>query len=138
MTRSTLLTITGVAALSVGALALIAPAILIEQVKVAPPSASANVMARTVGVLLICVGLLDLLVRRHPDSPTLRTILAVNLVQQLALLPIDPLAFAAGTFTTLGSFVPNTVLHVLLAAAFARQLRASSSRLHTTSRSVVK
>ena len=122
MTRKTLLTATGVTALAVGTLALVAPAVLLEKVKVAAPSAPANVMARTAGVLLIVVGLLDLLVRRHDDSPTMRAILAVNLVLQLAILPIDPLAFAAGTFTTLGSFVPNTVLHVLLAAGFTRSL----------------
>jgi hypothetical protein len=122
MNRTTVLTITGITAVAVGVLALVAPAVLLEVVKVAAPSAPANVMARTVGVLLICVGLLDLLVRRHSDSPTMRAILIVNLVLQLAILPIDPLAFAAGTFATLGSFLPNTILHVVLAVAFAREL----------------
>lgn len=123
MTRTALFTVTGIVALCVGALALFAPAVLITNFKAAAPSASANVMARTVGVLLLAVGLLDLLVSRHADSLTLRAILIVNLVLQLALLPIDPLAFVAGTFTTLGSFVPNTILHILLATAFARELR---------------
>ncbi len=126
MTRTTLLTLTGVTAAAIGLLALVAPAVLIEIVKVAAPSAPANVMARTAGVLLISIGLLDLLVRRHGDSPTMRAILIVNLVLQLAILPIDPLAFAAGTFATLGSFLPNTILHVLLAAAFARELRRAA------------
>lgn len=128
MKRSTILTITGVTAVAIGVLALVAPAVLIEVVKVAAPSAPANVMARTVGVLLISVGLLDLLVRRHDDSPTMRAILIANLVLQLAILPIDPLAFAAGTFATLGSFLPNTILHVLLAVAFARELRRTARR----------
>jgi hypothetical protein len=128
MTRTTFLTITGITALAIGALALVAPSFLIETVKVAAPSPSANVMARTVGVLLLSIGLLDLLVRRHGDSPSMQAILVVNLVLQLAILPIDPLAFAAGTFTTLGSFVPNTILHVLLAAAFARELRRLAQR----------
>lgn len=128
MTRKLLLTATGMTALAVGALALLAPAILVEEIKAATPSASANVMARTSGVLLIAVGLLDLLVRRHADSRTMRAILIVNLVLQLAILPIDPLAFAAGTFTTLGSFVPNTILHLLLAAGFAYRLRADHNQ----------
>jgi hypothetical protein len=128
MTRTTLFTITGMTALSIGTLALVAPGVLLETIKVAAPSASASVMARTTGVLLIAVGLLDLLVRRHAESPTLRAVVIVNLVVQLALLPIDPLAFAAGTFATLGSFVPNTVLHVLLAAAFARELGRAAHR----------
>jgi hypothetical protein len=122
MTRTTLFTVTGLTALSIGALALIAPGVLIETIKAAEPSASADVMARTAGVLLLSVGLLDLLVRRHAESPTMRAILLVNLALQLAILPIDPLAFAAGTFRRLGSFVPNTVLHLVLAAAFAREL----------------
>jgi hypothetical protein len=126
MKRQTLLAVTGTVALAIGALALLAPAFLIGTIKAAPRSASANVMSRTAGVLLIAVGLLDLLVRRHADSPTMRAILIVNLVLQLAILPIDPLAFAAGTFTTFGSFVPNTILHVLLAAAFAHRLRADA------------
>jgi len=132
MTRTTLLTITGMTALAVGALAVVAPAFLIETVKVAVPSPSANVMARTVGVLLVSIGLLDLLVRRHADSPTMRALLIFNLVLQLAILPIDPLAFAAGTFTTLGSFVPNTVVHALLAAGFARELRRAAYRARAT------
>ena len=64
--------------------------------------------------------------RRHDDSPTMRAVLIVNLVLQLAILPIDPLAFAAGTFTTLGAFLPNTILHVVLAVAFARELRRAA------------
>ena len=130
MTRKTLLTITAITAIAVGALALLAPGVLIEKIKVADPSATANVMARTAGVLLVVIGLLNLLVRGHGDSPTMRAILTVNLVLQLGILPIDPLAFVSGTFTTLGSFMPNTILHVLLAAGFARQLRAA--RVTTT------
>jgi hypothetical protein len=125
MTRKTLLTLTAITALAVGALALLAPAVLIENIKVAAPSATANAMARTAGILLVVIGLLDFLVRGHGDSPTMRAILTVNLVLQLGILPMDPLAFVAGTFTTLGSFVPNTILHVLLAAGFAHQLRAA-------------
>jgi hypothetical protein len=81
-------------------------------------------MARTVGVLLLAIGLLNFLVRRHGDSPTMRAILTVNLALQLGIMPIDPLAFLSGTYATLGSFVPNTILHVVLATGFAWQLRA--------------
>ena len=130
MTRKTLLTITAITAIAVGALALLSPGVLIENIKVADPSATANVMARTAGVLLLAIGLLNFLVRGHGDSPTMRAILIANLVLQLGILPIDPLAFASGTFTTLGSFVPNTILHVLLAAGFTRHLRAA--RVTTT------
>lgn len=121
--RKTLLTLTAVTAIAVGTLALLAPGILIEKIKVAAPSATADVMARTAGVLLVTIGLLNFLVRGHGDSPTMRAILLVNLILQVPILPIDPLAFLSGTFTTLGSFMPNTILHLLLAVGFVRQLK---------------
>ena len=38
--------------------------------------------------------------------------LLANAFVHFGLLPIDPIAWASGTFHTLGSFVPNTALHV--------------------------
>jgi hypothetical protein len=122
MTRKTFLTIVSPIALAIGALAVIAPGTLVEGVKHAAPSEAANVMARTVGVLLVSFGLLNFLVRGHGDSPTMRAILAANLLLQLGLLPIDPLAYAHGVYAGLGSCVPNTVLHVLLASGFGYHL----------------
>ncbi len=119
MTRKTFLTINALVALAVGLFALLAPNVLLTSVKVAQASESANVMARTVGILISSVGLLGLLVRSHPSSPTLRAVLVANLVLQIGILPIDPMAYASGTFTTLGSFLPNTILHLLLASGFA-------------------
>jgi len=75
-------------------------------------------MARTVGILLITVGVLDFLVRDHEDSPTLRSVLIANLVLQVGIAPIDPSAYVSGVYGTLGSFVPNTILHVCLAGGF--------------------
>jgi hypothetical protein len=122
MTRKTFLTVTALVALVVGGLALFGPDVLLEHVKNASPSAPANVMARTAGVLLVAMGVLNLLVRGHGDSPTMRAILIANLVLQVLILPIDPLAYATGVFRTLGSFLPNTILHVGLAAGFAHFL----------------
>ena len=119
MTRSTFLSVAASVALLVGGLALLAPAILLAELKHAEVTPAAMVMARTVGVLLLCVGALALLVRRHPDSRTMRAVLLANLLVQLGLLPIDPLAWYGGAFHTLGSFVPNTLIHLGLAAGFA-------------------
>jgi hypothetical protein len=99
--------------------ALSAPTLLLAEVKHAVPNAAACVMARTVGVLLIAIGTLNFLVRSHEDSQTLRAILIANLVLQLAIMPIDPLAYFNGAFHTLGSFVPNTIIHIVLAAGLA-------------------
>jgi hypothetical protein len=122
MKRKTFLTITSVVASLIGILALTSPGVLIESVKYAAPSETANVMARTVGILLISVGVLDFLVRDHEDSPTLRSVLIANLVLQIGIMPIDPSAYANGVYGTLGSFVPNTILHICLASGFVYYL----------------
>lgn len=132
MSRKTFLTIASLIALAIGALALLAPVLLLGTLKAAVPNAAAIVMARTAGVLLLSVGLLGYLVRDHGDSPTMEAILKANLFLQLCLLPVDPFAYLNGTYATLASFVPNTVIHILLAAGFVYYLldmrRARSSR----------
>jgi hypothetical protein len=122
MKRKTFLTVTAVIVLLIGGFALISPAVLITQVKDAAPSETANVMARTVGVLLIFVGVLNFLVKDHEDSATMRAILIANLLLQIGILPIDPSAYASGVYRTLGSFAPNTVIHILLACGFSYYL----------------
>src|SRR6188768_2254371 len=114
MKRKTFLTITSIIVLLIGCFALTSPGVLITSVKYAAPSETANVMARTVGILLITVGLLNFLVKDHEDSPTMRSILIANLVLQIGIMPIDPSAYASGVYRTVGSFAPNTILHILL------------------------
>ena len=128
MNRTIFLTTAGIIALIIGSLALIAPNFLITQAKLAEANAAAEVMARTVGVLLITVGILNILIRKHADSATLKSVLIANLILQLLIVPIDPIAFYNGTFHTLGSFVPNTIIHILLATGFAYYI----SKIKTT------
>jgi hypothetical protein len=133
MKRKTFLTVTSIIVLLIGCFALISPGVLITDVKYAVPSETANVMARTVGILLISVGVLNFLVKDHEDSPTMRSILIANLVLQIGIMPIDPSAYAAGVYRTVGSFAPNTVLHVLLACGFIyylAKMKKSVSRLN--------
>lgn len=122
--RKTLFTAAALVPLAVGALATLAPALLLEEVKGAESSPSAEVMARTAGALLVAVGLLNLSVRNHPPSQTLRAVLAFDLLIQILLLPIDPAAFLSGTFTTVGSFAPNTAIHIVLGCLFSAWLVA--------------
>ncbi|MBX2796757.1 MAG: hypothetical protein KTR31_03780 [Myxococcales bacterium] len=123
MSRQTFLTALGLAALSIGALAAFAPTVLLEDVKRTSASPDAIVMARTVGALLLCVGGLNLWVRRLPDSAALRAILGLDLAVQLLLLPIDPWAWWTGVYTGLGSFVPNTILHLVVGTGLVVLLR---------------
>ncbi len=119
MSRKTFLTIVSVIATSIGLFSLFAPSILLGSVKMAEPSAAADVQARTVGILLVAIGLLDFLARKDPDSPSMKAILTANLVLQIGIAPIDPLAYATGAYKTFGSFLPNSILHLVLASGFA-------------------
>src|SRR4051794_5221894 len=104
MNRKAFLTVTSTITLLIGLFALLAPSVLISNVKYAAPSETANVMARTVGILLVSLAVLNFLVRGHDDSPSLRAILIANLGLQIGIMPIDPSAYATGVYQTVGSF----------------------------------
>ncbi len=118
MQRKTFLTLVASVAILIGLFALILPDILLREVKHSIANPAALVMARTVGVLLFAIGVLLFSVRDHRDSPTLKAVLFANLILQLTLIPIDLSAYLQGTFKTLGSFLPPTLLHFALATGF--------------------
>lgn len=115
---STLLTLNACVALVVGALALCWPGTLLLEVKGAAAEPSALAMARTVGVLLVSLSLLSAMARTWTHGETKRGLFLAMATVHLGLLPLDPWAYATGAFTGLGSFVPNSVLHVGLGVAF--------------------
>ena len=121
MTRKTFLGIASFIAVAVGTFALIFPGILLESKGVAE-NAAANVWVREVGILLIAVGTAAFLYRSHEDSPTLKAVFIGNIILQLGLLTIEPIAYANGIITKLSGIVPNTILHALLASGFAYYL----------------
>lgn len=118
MKRKTFLVGASFIALAVGTFALIFPDVLLESKGVAANGA-ANVWVREVGVLLIAVGIIAFLVRGHDDSQTLKTFFIGNIVLQLGLIPIEPIAYVNGIITKLSGIMPNTILHALLAGGFA-------------------
>ncbi|NMM29049.1 MAG: hypothetical protein HHJ12_17625 [Glaciimonas sp.] len=118
MNRKTFLTFASIIALGVGAFALLQPAVLLESKGVAL-NAAADVWMRELGIALISIGVMLLVVRGHPDSPTLRAFLIGNAILQLGLLPIEIVAFVNGVITKVSGIVPNSVLHLLLACGFA-------------------
>ena len=117
MSRKTFLTISGVIACLVGVMALGLPAQLLDGKGVAPGLA-VMVWVREVGVLLVALGVTTLLVRKDPDSPTMRAFLAGNALLQMCIFPIEIAAYLEGTITKLGGIVPNSILHVVLACGF--------------------
>jgi hypothetical protein len=118
MSRKTFLTISSIIALTVGLFALAAPTALLASKGVAP-NAAAAVWVREVGILLLTQSVVGFSVRAHSDSPTLRAVLLANAVLQVGIFPIEILAYANGAITSLSGIVPNSILHVLLAAGFA-------------------
>jgi hypothetical protein len=115
--RKTFLTIASLVALLVGIFALGAPDVLLQS-KGVQVQAGTSVWVREMGVMLIAVGVTAFRVRHHADSLTLKAVLMGNVIVQLGLLVIEPMAYAAGTITKLAGIVPNTVIHVLLATGF--------------------
>jgi hypothetical protein len=117
MTRKLFLSIVGLLALAIGSFALSAPALLLEA-KGVSPSEAANVWVREVGLSIIALGLVTFLARGDRDSPTLRAFLIGNAVLQVGLFPIEIVAYAQGVITEISGVLPNSILHLLLAAGF--------------------
>jgi hypothetical protein len=117
MTQRTFLTLVSLIALSVGTFAVIAPADLLASKGVAPSEAG-NLWARELGVALVGLSVATFLCRSHAPSPTLRAFLIGNAILQVGLFPIEILAYQRGIITNAAGIVPNSILHVLLAAGF--------------------
>lgn len=130
MSRKTFLIFAAIIACTIGAIAAIFPMTLLVDMKTAQPSDSALVMARTAGVFLFSFGVLNFLVRGDGDSATMTSLLLCNAILQLLILPVDPIAYAIGTYGSVMSFIPNTVLHIILLFGFVhywRQARRSKT-----------
>ncbi len=114
MSRKTFLTISAIVPFCIGAFILLFPQMFLEEVKHAVINSTALLMARTTGVFLLTISFLNFLVRSHQESHTLKAILYADLALQVMILPLDPLAFMSGTINGIGSFLPNTIIHLLL------------------------
>lgn len=128
MNRRLFLTLASIVALAVGIFALLQPALLLQS-KGIVSNAAANVWMQETGIALISIGVVALLLRGQPDSPTLRAFLIGNTVLQVGLLTIELMAFAEGIITRLSGVAPNCGLHVVLAMGFgyyAASMQASA------------
>lgn len=117
MPQRTFLTIVGAIGLVIGTVALLFPAVLLASKGVLPDPAPV-VWMREVGALILGLSAIVLLVRRQPDTPSLRAILWGNALVHGGLLPIEIFAWHAGVITRLDGIVPNSILHVVVSAGF--------------------
>ena len=131
VSRYWFLTLASLVAFGVGGAALVVPEAMLVAKGIAG-NAAAQVWVREVGALLLAVGFIGWCVRSHGASATLRVLLLGNALLQMALLPIEIVAYVQGVIPVLMGIVPNTVLHAVLAAGFvvhcARHARACLSR----------
>jgi len=127
MSRKTFLIIFSVVATLVGAAALAAPAVLLDS-KGVVPAAATQVWVRELGVLILASAVVAFVVRAEPDSRALRAVLIGNALVQLGLFPIEILASSDGVLTKVSGVVPNSILHVALAAGFLHFARRVNVR----------
>jgi len=122
--RSTFLSFAAAAALAVGSFAVALPHVLLAGKGVALPNDAAALWVREVGVTIFALGAILFLVRKHPESPTLRALLWGNALVQLGLLALELAAHRQGVIPRLSGILPNLVLHVVLAIGFVAYARA--------------
>lgn len=88
-------------------------------------SPATEVALRALGVMILALSLLDWLVRRDDDSPTLAAVLWSNLVVHGLTPVVDLLGVAQGVMP-LRAALPGVVIHLLLAwgcFVFASRIR---------------
>jgi len=117
MKRQTFLTLASIVALTVGSIATFYPSLLLLGKGVFPGN-EVKVWMTEVGILLITLGIINFLIRKHPSSPTLFVLFLGNILIQLGLLSVEVMAFAEGTITKISGIVPNGIIHVFLSIGF--------------------
>ena len=120
--RVIFLSVVAVIALSIGAVALLFPAQLLASKGVLMNDGTILWM-REVGALLVCIGVIIALVRKHEDSPTLQALMFGNLLIQLGLLVLEVVGYQRGIITELSGVLPNSILHLCLIVGFGYFLK---------------
>ncbi|MEQ1553239.1 MAG: hypothetical protein ABL929_03615 [Ferruginibacter sp.] len=117
MSRQIFLTIASIIAFSVGIFAILFPNTLLAS-KGVEPLVGTLVWMRETGLLLLTIGIIAFLVRKHESSETLKIFLFGNIIIQIGLFVIELLAYFNGIITKLSGIIPNLTLHILLAIGF--------------------
>ena len=117
MTQARFLGLAALIALAVGLFALVLPETLLAS-KGVPDVAGTRIWVRETGVALIAIGVMAMMIRHQPDSPTMRAFMAGNLLLQIGLFLCEAIGFAQGVITQASGVIPNLCLHLLLALGF--------------------
>jgi hypothetical protein len=112
MKRSTYFLVSGILGLLFGAMMLLAPD-KASQGFGFMPLPSIFLMFRSLGALVIGAGSLNLLVRDHKDSPTLKSVLAFNMITHALGMAMDLWA-VSDHVVGFDKLVPAQVVHLIV------------------------
>ena len=98
MKRSIFLIITALISALFGGFMFLAPDVIAEGFGSAHTSFSKFLM-KELGLIIICAGVINFMVRNHGDSTTLKAILIFNTAYHLIMIPIVLMGVSQGVFT---------------------------------------
>ena len=112
MKRSTFLLIAAILAFLFAALMLATPQAAADGVGMAA-TPETSLLFRSIGGMLLSVGLLNLMVRNHGDSNTLRAVLIFNIVLNFMGMVSDVPGFVGG-FLSFSKVLPGHIVHLFI------------------------
>ena len=116
MKRSIFLLIAAIVAILIGGMSLLFPDKMAEGFGVTPTPVIIF-LARELGVLNLCSGVLNFLVRNDADSKTLKSIFIFNMAYHVMMVPINLFGMSQGVFTFGQAMLP-LAFHLLIGAGF--------------------
>ncbi len=111
----------GLIALAMGIVLLVSPTLAAQLFGVTPSTAT-DLLFRAMGATIVSTGVLNLLVRLHADSASLRAVLIFNIVSQVLNIAVDLFGVAAGT-VAMSSMAPAQVVHLFILVGSWHYLR---------------
>ena len=112
MKRSVFLIITAILGLLFGGLMLFFPVFAATNFGIIPTPQTSQ-MLRSVGGVDLCLGILNLLVYKQPDSTALKAILIVNLLSHLISMVVDGSAAYMGV-VAFSKIAPGLIAHLFI------------------------
>ena len=129
MRRSTFLVITGIIATLFGGMMFFLPGMVAEGFGSVSTPFSTFLM-REIGLIILCSGVLNFLVRNATDSMPLKAILIFNMVYHVTMIPIVLIGVTNGVFTidkSLGGLAAHLFIGIGSLIYFMKIKIASSS-----------
>lgn len=112
MKRSVFLLICAIIAALLGSMMLFAPETTAESFAIQSTSGTV-LLFQSIGAMIICMGILNFLVRNHKDSQTLKVILLYNVLYHASSITVDMMAVSKGTLV-FEKIIVGQVVHIFI------------------------